>query len=190
MPADPPLLVHVYGLEAGRHRWATPFARARIARLYAETPNVKKIWSRVLSLKTLKVDYRRSRRKHGKEVIEDKSVDLVADAVRIGIPHQLVLHNIFDNITNVVKVSQQLHHRFKTGTDDYILAKKPEGPKNVPKVSIRTQAFLFEIEDGSFDWKLGVIFRAGLLEQKQRLAREEAWRIKKKRLEEQGKMRR
>jgi len=42
---------------------------------------------------------------------------------------------------------------------------------------------LFEIEDGAFEWKLGAIYRAGLVEQKQRIAREEAFRLKVARLQ-------
>jgi len=184
MPADPPLMIQIFGVEAGRHRWAAPFAKAQLARLYAEAPNIKKVWARVISLRTLRVDYRHQRRSHGSKTEEEKSFDVVADAIRIGIPHQLVVHKILDNVVNVKKTVEQLHHRFKTGTDEYILAKRPEGPKHVPKVTLRTQAFLFEIEDSSFEWKLGLIYLQGLNEQKQRLAREQAFDLKKKRIEE------
>ncbi|KIW00215.1 uncharacterized protein PV09_08255 [Verruconis gallopava] len=184
MPSDPALMIQIFGFEAGRHRWSMPFAKARLMRLYADTPNLKGYWSRVISIRGARVDYRQSRRKFGTGYVDEKSIDIVSEAIRVAVPHQLVVHRIFDNIVNVVKVSEQLHYRFKTGTDEYILAKTPEGPKKVPKVSLRTQAFLFEIEDGAFDWKLGVIYLQGLQEQKQRLAREEAFRLKCKRISE------
>jgi hypothetical protein len=184
MPADPPLMIQIFGVEAGRHRWTAPFAKARLARLYAEAPNIKKVWARVLSFRTLRIDYRHTRRKYGTTVQEERSFDVVAEAIRLGIPHQLVVHRIFDNLVNVTKTVQQLHHRFQTGTDEYILVKKPQGPKHVPKVTLRTQAFLFEIEDSSFEWKLGLIYLQGLNEQKQRLAREHAFELKKKKIEE------
>jgi hypothetical protein len=183
MPSDQPLMLHIHGLEAGRHRWANPVLRARLVRLYTETPNIRKVWSRFVSIKTLRLDYREQKRRHGTSLIEEQSFDIVADAIRLAVPHQLVVHKIFDNLTNIVKTTQQLHHRFATGSNDYVLDKAPEGPKHVPKVSLRSQALLFEIEDGSFDWKLGVIYRLGLLEQKQRLAREEAFCLKVKRLQ-------
>lgn len=184
MPADPPLMIQIFGMEAGRHRWSAPFAKARLARLYAEAPNLRKVWARVLSFRTLRADYRHQRRKVGSSIQEERSFDIVADAIRIGVPHQLVVHKIFDNIVNVKKTVEQLHHRFKTGTDEDILAKTLEGPKHVPKVTLRTQALLFEIEDSLFEWKLGLIYLQGLNEQRQRLAREQAFELKKKKIEE------
>jgi hypothetical protein len=184
MPAEPPLMLHIYGLETGRHRWTSPFLRSRLVRLYAENPHVKRVWSRIVSVKSLRMDYRHSKRRYGNTITEDKSFDIVADAIRIAVPHQLVMHKIFDNIANVAKTVKQLHHRFKTGSDEYILEKEPEGPKQVPKISLRTRAVLFEIEDGSFEWKLGVIYRHGLMEQKQRLARELAYDMKVKKLQQ------
>ncbi|PNS18215.1 UPF0648 protein [Sphaceloma murrayae] len=186
MPADPPLMLQVYGFEAGVHRWATPFVKSRLSRLYAGTPGMKTIWSRIISLKTLRVDIRTTRRKTGRATVEERTIEISNEAIRIGIPHQLVVHSIFDNITNVVKVNDQLHHQFVTGLKDYILDKKPEGPKHVPKVSLRTQVMIFEIEDSPFEYKLGVIYRTGLIEQRQRLAREEAFELKAKRTNPRG----
>ncbi|KAL5433930.1 hypothetical protein PMIN07_010199 [Paraphaeosphaeria minitans] len=182
MPSDPPLMVQIYGLEAGRHRWTNPFLRSQLVRLYAECPHVKRVWSRIVTVKTLRMDYRKSKRRYGNTITEDKSFDIVADAIRIAVPHQLIMHKIFDNIVNVMKTIQQLHFRFQTGSNQYALNKEPEGPKLVPKISLRSRAVLFEIEDGSFEWKLGVIYRYGLMEQKQRLAREQAFDLKVKKL--------
>jgi hypothetical protein len=184
MPQDPNMMIQIFGVEAGRHRWSTPFVRARIMRLYADSPTVKGVWSRLVSVRGLKVDFRHSKRKLGNSYIDDRSVDIGSEAIRVGVPHQFVVHKVFDNLTNIVKTTEQLHHRFRTGTDEYILEKQPEGPKKVPKISIRSAAFLFEIEDGPFDWKLGTIYLQGLQEQKQRLARDEAFRLKVKKIAE------
>ncbi|KAF2148473.1 hypothetical protein K461DRAFT_64784 [Myriangium duriaei CBS 260.36] len=183
MPADPPLMVQVYGLEAGQHRWATPFMKTRLSRLYAGTPGMQSVWSRIVSMKGARLDVRSMKRKVGKQTVDEKSLDITAEGIRVGVPHQLVVHAIFDNITNVVKVHEQLHHTFITGKQDDILEKHPEGPKHVPKVSLKTQVFIFEIEDSPFEYKLGIIYRNGLLEQHQRLAREEAFRLKVKRMQ-------
>ena len=185
MPSDPPLMLHIHGLEAGRHRWTSPFLRSRLVRIYAENPHVKRVWTRIVSIKSLRMDYRQSKRRYGHTITDDKSFDIVADAIRIAVPHQLVMHKIFDNIVNVSKTIKQLHHRFKTGSNKYVLTKGPEGPQLVPKISLRSRALLFEIEDGSFEWKLGVIYRYGLMEQKQRLAREQAFDLKVKKLRQE-----
>lgn len=178
MPSDPPLMLHIHATEAGRHRWSTPFMKSRVVRLYAGAAKIPSAWARIVTMQGLRVDLRESRRKHGGAIVDEKSIDVWTDFIRIGVPHQLVLHRIFDNFANITKATEQLHHRFKTGTNEYILKKRPEQPKKVPKISVRSKALLFEIEDGPFEWKLGSIYRIGLIEQKQRLAREEAFLAK------------
>ena len=184
MPSDPPLMLQIFGLEAGSHRWQAPFLKSRLVRLYAEAPRVKSAWARITTIKNLRIDWRSSRRKTGKTVVNEKSIDAAMEFIRLAVPHQLILHKIFDNFANVFKATEQLHHRFMTGTDEYILRKHPEGPKMVPKISLRTKALHFELEDGPFEWKLGSIYRTGLIEQKQRLARQEAYLAKVKNLED------
>lgn len=180
MPSDPPMMLHMYAAEAGRHRWSTPFMKSRLVRVYAGSSKVTSAWARLINVKGLRMDLREIRRKHGRALIEEKSIDISTDFIRLAVPHQLVLHKIVDNLANVTKATEQLHHRFKTDSNEYILKKRPEQPKRVPKVSVRSKALLFEIEDGPFEWKLGSIYRLGLIEQKLRLAREEAFLAKKK----------
>ncbi|ROW12598.1 hypothetical protein VMCG_00684 [Cytospora schulzeri] len=187
MPADPPMMLHVYNLEAGRHRWAPPFFYTRLIRIYAEPPRTRKVWAKLVSIKNGRLDYRESRRKTSIGGFQDeKMFDMVTDAIRVAIPHELVVSEIMDNINNVVKAVAQLHHRLKTGTNEYILDKGPEEPKNVPKVSVKCKSLLFELEDGAFEWKLGMIYRAGRIEQMQRLAREEAFKVKVKKIHEEA----
>ncbi|KAH7140674.1 mitochondrial protein from FMP27-domain-containing protein [Dactylonectria macrodidyma] len=186
MPHDPAMMLHMYGLEMGRQRWSTPYVGAKLVRLYTEPPRMRNVWARLLSIKSGRLDFRESKRKSPQgPLIEEKMIDIVTEAVRIGIPHEVILSQISDNIINCIKAVQQLHHRFKTGTNEYILEKKPEGPKLVPKISVRARKFLFELEDGAFEWKLGMIYRTGRIEQVQRLAREEAFRVKLKRVREE-----
>lgn len=184
MPSDPPMMLQVFGVEAGRHRWAVPFMRSRLVRLYARAPQIQSAWARIVTVKNLRVDLRENRKKSGRVIVDEKSVDISTEFIRLGVPHQLVLHRVFDNFANVVKATEQLHHRFKTGTDEYILKEHPEGPKKVPRISIRSKALLFELDDGPFEWKLGSIYRMGLIEQKQRLARHEAFIAKLRNMEE------
>lgn len=186
MPSDPPVMLQIYGMEAGRHRWSSPFLHAKLTRLYAETPKMRRVWARMLSIKGLRVDLREQKRKRSSgETQDEKMIDVNTDAIRLAVPHQLVLHKVVDNFINTAKSVQQLHHRFSTGTNEYILDKHPEGPKILPKISVRSRALLFEVEDGPFEWKLGTIYRTGLVEQKQRIAREAAFRVKAKKIEEE-----
>ena len=189
MPAEPSMMLQLYGLEAGRHRWATPFFRSRLFRLYVAAPKIKGAWARIFSIKQVRVDLRECRKKIGKHYVTERSIDVGTEFIRLGVPHQVVLHRVFDNLANVLKTTEQLNHRFRTGTNEYILKKRPEQPKQVPRISVRCKAMLFELEDGLFDWKLGVLYRVGLNEQKQRLARDEVFRVKLKKLDEQNQRR-
>ena len=186
MPADPSMLFQLYGLEAGYHRWAAPFMRARLIRAHVKAPKVRHAWARIMSIKQIRVDLRDSRKRVGKHYVEEKSIDVALDFIRLAVPHQVVVHQVVDNFTNLLKSTEQLNHRFRTGTNEYILKKRPTRPREVPRISVRCKAMLFELEDGPFDWKLGVLYRVGLTEQKQRLARDEAFRIKSKKLDEQN----
>ncbi|KAI0448133.1 mitochondrial protein from FMP27-domain-containing protein [Xylaria telfairii] len=186
MPADPPLMLQIYGMEAGRQRWLNPYFASKLIRLYAGTPRMPGVWARIASIKSFRLDYRESRRKASNgNIHDDKMVDIVTEAVRLAVPHELIINKISDNFINVFKASQQLHHRFKTGTNEYILDKAPEKPKNVPKVSIRARNLMFELEDGAFEWKLGMIYRAGRVEQQQRIAREDAFHVKVKKIQDE-----
>ncbi|KAK1751613.1 mitochondrial protein from FMP27-domain-containing protein [Echria macrotheca] len=186
MPSDPPLMLQVYGMEAGRQRWSPPYLQSKLIRLYAEAPRMHRVWARIVSINNGRLDYRESRRKNPAGVFQDdRMFDFVSDTIRVAVPHEMVIYKISDNFVNTFKAVQQLHHRFKTGTNEYILERGPEGPKNVPKVSLRTRTLLFELEDGAFEWKLGVIYRAGKVELMQRQAREEAFRLKVKKIHEE-----
>ena len=180
MPADPPMMLEIMGVETGRHRWAKPFFRSQVVRLFVEAPGIRNTWARFVVIKAFRADLREVRKKRSRVITEEKSFDLANDFIRISVPHGLVLYKVVDNIVNVAKASKQLHHRFKTGTNEYILEQKPEEPKQLPRISIRSKVFLFDVEDGPFDWKLSTIYRVGLIEQKQRLAREEAYYAKVK----------
>ncbi|KAH6664363.1 mitochondrial protein from FMP27-domain-containing protein [Plectosphaerella plurivora] len=186
LPHDPPMLLQVFGVEAGRHRWSAPFFVSKQIRVCVQPPRIRGVWARMLCIKGGRIDYRISRRKlPSGQFQEERMYDIVADAVRFAIPHEVAFNQISDNLVNVFKATKQLHHRFRTGTNEYILDKLPEGPRNVPKISIRTKAFLFELEDGAFEWKLGMIYKAGRAEQLQRLAREEAFELKRKKIREE-----
>lgn len=182
MPADPPMLLQIYEIVAGRHRWSAPFLRTHLLRLHAEAPQLKNVWARLVSMNSIRVDMRQSRRKLGPSFVTERSIDLATDFVRLAVPHGLTMYKVFDNIVNTVKSMEQLHHRFKNRKKDYVLDKHPEAPKRVPKISVRSKALMFEIEDDSFEWKIGAIYHVGLAEQKQRMARTEAFKLKARKL--------
>ena len=184
MPADPPMLLQIYEVAAGQHRWSAPSLRANLLRLHAEAPRLKHVWARLVSMNNIRVDMRHSKRQTTSGLVSEKSLDITSDFLRLAVPHGLTLHRIFDNFVNTIRAEEQLHHRFKTRSNEYILRKNPTGPKIVPRISLRSKALMFELEDDPFEWKLNAIYHVGLIEQKQRLARGEAFRIKIRQIEE------
>ncbi|KAI9369326.1 mitochondrial protein from FMP27-domain-containing protein [Aspergillus egyptiacus] len=184
MPADPPMLLQVYGLAAGHHRHSPPFIRAHLVRLHAEAPKLKGVWARIVSMNNFRLDLRKMKLKQGKNLVEDNSLDIWTDFIRIGVPHDMKMHRIFDNVINTVKSLKQLHHRLKTHSLEFVSERPPEEPKKLPKISFRSKALLFELEDDAFEWKLGCIYRTGLIEQRQRQARDEAFQLKLQKLRE------
>ncbi|KAJ9643779.1 Protein SABRE [Knufia peltigerae] len=184
MPADPPMMLQVYQVAGGRHRWSAPFLRADLVRLHAEAPHMRGVYARIVSTSNLRLDLRHVKRKTLHGMTEEHSIDVSTEFIRLAVPHGLQMYKIFDNFVNTGKAIAQLRHRFKTRTNEYILKKEPVGPKKVPRVSLRSKVLCFELEDDPFEWKLGVIYHAGRIEQKQRLAREDAYRLKVKRLQE------
>lgn len=184
MPADPPMLLQIYGISAGSHRHSAPFLRAQLVRLHAEAPKLKGVWARIVSMNNFRLDLRKMRLKQGKSLVEDKSIDVWTDFVRLGVPHHMVMHRIFDNFINTSKAIKQLHHRLKAHTSEFVSLRDPEEPKKVPKISFRSKALLLELEDDAFEWKLGCIYRTGLIEQRQRQAREDAFNLKIQKLKE------
>ena len=182
LPADPPVLLQLCDVSAGRHRWSAPFLRCLVTRLHTESPYLKRVWARILVLSNVRVDLRQGRKKTLHGSVEERSIDVSTELLKVVVPHGLKPYLVFDNIVNTLKAVQQLHHRFETRSNEYILKKHPEGPKKVPRISLRSRAVMFELEDDPFEWKLGLIYHVGRVEQKQRLAREDAFNLKKVKL--------
>ncbi|KAJ5200533.1 FMP27 domain of unknown function DUF2405 [Penicillium cf. griseofulvum] len=184
LPNDPQIMIQIYGLAGASQRLSTPYVKASLVRFHAEAPKLKGVWARIGSMNNVRVDFRKMKMKHGNTLVEQKSIDIWTDFIRIGVPHHMVMHRIFDNLINTSKAFKQLHQRFGNGSKKFGSKREPEGPKKVPRISLRSKALLFELEDDGFEWKLGCIYRVGLVEQSQRLAREDAFNLKSQKVRE------
>ena len=184
LPNDPPMMLQIYGIAGGSQRLSTPHVKANLVRLHAEAPKLKGVWARIGSMNNVRLDFRRMKMKQSGLFTEERSIDVAADFIRLSVPHHMVMHRIFDNLINTSKSFKQLHHRFKNRCRNFGSVREPEGPKNVPRISLRSKALLFEMEDDAFEWKLGLIYRIGLIEQSQRMAREEAFLLKASKISE------
>lgn len=186
MPSDPPIMLQIYNMQAGKCRWDSPFLNAKFLRLGSGAPRIRQVWAKIISIKNFRVDYRESQFTGEDGVIKaEKYIDINAEATRIAIPHQLVVHQVVDNLVNTLKSVEQLHHRLLHSEKSVTENKCSVEPKQFPKVLIRVKALLFELEDGLFEWKLGVIYRTGILEQAQRLARKAVFNVKARKVKEE-----
>ncbi|KAI5295785.1 hypothetical protein KEM52_000219 [Ascosphaera acerosa] len=183
MPADPPIMFQLYTLSAGISRWSAPFVRCALVRLQAGAPKLRGVWARLVSVNNLRISFRLQEQSAFEARATSPDITVATDYIRVGVPHLMVVHHVFDNFVNVAKASAQLHHRFKTRSSTYILEKQPQKPKRVSHICVRSRALLFELEDDAFEYKLSRIYRLGILEQKQRLAREQAFHLKIKKLD-------
>ncbi|KAJ9652207.1 Protein SABRE [Neophaeococcomyces mojaviensis] len=184
MPHDPAMMFQIYDISAGRHRWSAPFLRSHLLRLHAASPHVRSAWARIVSMSAIRMDLRQTKKKTVQGYIEERSADLSTDFIRLGVPHGLHMFKVFDNFVNTFKSMLQLTHRFRTRSDDYILKKGPEKPKHVPRISVRSKALMFELEDDAFEWRLSNIYHVGRNEQKQRMARDDAFDLKIRKMQE------
>lgn len=185
MPHDPAVMLQIYDVSAGQHRWSAPFLRSHLVRLHAASPHAKNAWARIVSVSNVRVDLRSTKKRLQHETIEQKSVDVSTDFIRIGVPHGLRMFKVFDNFVNTNKAMVQLAHKFRTRTNEYILRKGPEKPKIVPRISLRSKALMFELEDDAFEYHLASIFHVGRNEQRQRLAREDAFKLKLRKMQDE-----
>lgn len=134
LPSDPKMMLQVYGVTAGSHRLSAPFLRAQLVRLHAEAPKLKGIWARIGSMNNVRLDLRKIKMKQGANLVEERTIDLWADFIRLGVPHHMVMHRIFDNIINTTKALKQLHPRFTGGSTELVTERGPEKPKKVPRL--------------------------------------------------------
>ncbi|KAK5085480.1 Protein SABRE [Lithohypha guttulata] len=185
MPHQPAMMLQLYEVAAGRHRWSAPFLRGHLLRLHAASPHVRSAWARIISMNALRIDPRSTRKKTANGYVDEKSFDVSTDFIRLAVPHGLRMFKVFDNFTNTFKSLLQLTYRFKTRSNNYILKKGSEKPKHVPRVSLRCKALLFELEDDAFEWKLSNIYHVGRSEQKQRLARADAFKLKLRKMQDE-----
>ena len=180
-PQDPRMLLAVSGVEY-RHPGRAPAVwKARLLQLCSETSLLCDVWSSVIFTKSIRIDVSRDRLDVQSDKRKLHSISISSTFSRFAVPHQLVVHRLIDNFTNMFKATQQLHARFTNGNKDEHQRDSIK-LRIAPKISFRSKALFLELEDSLFDWKLGMTYRIGLSEQKQRLAREEAYRVKVKKI--------
>lgn len=185
MPVDPPMLLQIYEVATGYHRQSAPFLRAKSIRLHAKIHPIMRAWAHLLSMQAFFVDLCHSSRSTTAGIVEEDTINISTDSIHLYVPYNLQMFRIFDNTINTAKAATQLQHRLRARNNDYVLKKGPEGPKSISRISLRSKTLTLELEDDPFEWKLGAIYRTGLIEHRQRLAREAIFNAKLKILKQE-----
>ncbi|KAG6854824.1 hypothetical protein C0991_012014 [Blastosporella zonata] len=106
------------------------------------------------------------------------SVSLDGESARMRIPYG---YNFADFVTDAIVVSKAIRHLTHiTPHHTYtpMPMPEPEGPKHVPRITVRFSCLCLEAEDDPFETNLAVIWRCGQDAAKQRIDRESAFQAK------------
>ncbi|CCG82056.1 Putative uncharacterized protein [Taphrina deformans PYCC 5710] len=158
-----------------KRRTGGPQLRTRYMRLYIQSPAYPDSWDRIASIRDLQLAQEIHTERVATVIETFKSLVVRTDGLRIRIPHQFVFYSMLEAITNSIKTSTQIIHRFVTRTNDYVIAQHPKTAKKLPRIRLRSRMLTIEVEDDPFEARLGLIFRVGLSEQRMREAREDAF---------------
>jgi hypothetical protein len=95
-------------------------------------------------------------------------ISVSATSLKLTIPYKYKMSNIIENVNNTIKSTKYLLSRVRTGNPP------PHSVTHVdlPRVEIRIVELAVELQDSPFEVALARIFRVGMLEQRQRIARD------------------
>lgn len=193
LPGTPALFFETVGLDFTTRTYGIPIVKAKYVRLFVESRSIENAWERLICFQSFRLELKSqhgasgSPEKNSKSnapqhssgpVISDDHIVIDAAALSISIPFGFVLYRVFDGAVNSFKALKQLHHRYKTETEEYILTPHAQKPKRFPRIRLKPKMLEIRIDDDPFESKLSLIFRVGLLEAKARLAREAAYEAK------------
>lgn len=142
----------------------------KFVRLLVVHPSTK-LWTRFLVLKDIVAQFLPG------ETLVDSNINVTSSGMRINIPHQFLVYTVIDNIITMAKAVKQIEYNFERlgeGSEDFDRILPLEKPAVVfPHVNVKTDVLALTIENDPFDTELGHIFEIGLLEQKNRLKKQE-----------------
>ena len=103
------------------------------------------------------------------KVIDNKSLVLKSNAINIHTEYHFKIYLITDNIVTLYKSFKQIRCAF-ADTSKYIrVLPKEQKPVALPDIQLLSERFLIEIEEDPFEQELGLIFKVGVLAQRERL---------------------
>lgn len=101
--------------------------------------------------------------------IENKSLVLKSKTMSVHTEYHFKIYLITDNIVTLYKSFKQIRCAF-ADTSRYVrVFPKEQKPIALPNIQVLSERFLIEIEEDPFEQELGLIFKVGVLAQRERL---------------------
>ncbi|CUS24849.1 LAQU0S20e01244g1_1 [Lachancea quebecensis] len=142
-------------------------------RYCVESPQITNTWVRMATIVNFKIEgdvY------HVLEQIQNPPQDTSIPSVilsnemwHFNIPHGFAMCRIIDNITTTAKSIKQMIHSLKTSERDSVIHPHVSNPVLFPVIRLKSQRWIFSVEDDAFESQLGMIFQVGLEEQRSRI---------------------
>ncbi|GAV48241.1 hypothetical protein ZYGR_0I05380 [Zygosaccharomyces rouxii] len=101
--------------------------------------------------------------------IQKKSFSIATSEVHFHTEYHFRFYVIVDNIISFFKSIKQIHLAFRNLADFHKLYPSQMMPRKLPSLQFFTKKFCVEVKDDPFEQELGLIFKVGVLEQKERL---------------------
>ncbi|KAM3584683.1 Protein SABRE [Umbelopsis sp. WA50703] len=152
--------------------------QVRSIRLFGISPQNTSSWDELIGIDNLSV----VQQSKGNE----NNVVIFSQGVHVCIPFNYVVANIIDNALNTFKSLKLLTGRLFS--DKYFDWRGPipkDKPIYMPRIQLQFEILTFAIEDDPFEGCLRLIYNTGTLQQKTRLANEEAFMAKAQSVEEE-----
>ncbi|SCV03105.1 LAMI_0H05512g1_1 [Lachancea mirantina] len=83
--------------------------------------------------------------------------------------YHLRLYRVFDNIVTMVKALKQIRMAYMDLSQFKKLEPVSENPKKLPNIRVESELLLLNVEEDIFEQELGLIYKVGVLEQRDRL---------------------
>ncbi|CCE63036.1 hypothetical protein TPHA_0D04030 [Tetrapisispora phaffii CBS 4417] len=115
---------------------------------------------------------------------EGKTFIVDTELIRLRTEYHFKFYEVVNNIISTFKSYKQLAYSFSDLSGFHRFHPKVENPKKIPTINIRAKKFLIDVEEDPFEQELGLIFKIGVLEQRERLAKLEEFEEQKSILRE------
>lgn len=157
--------------------------RTQSIKLFGIAPSDTSSWDQLIGIDELSVVHESS----GDDTSKlEKNVVISSSGVHICVPYNYVVANIIDNAVNTFKSLKLLQGRLFSGKQfDWNGPIPKDKPVKMPNIRLRFEILTFAIEDDPFEGRLRLIYRTGTIQQKIRLANEEAFMAKAQSVESQ-----